>query len=133
EDGSLEAVDPGELRDLGVGQRADSRDRDVGRQRALAGLDLPALVRLIPAHRLDLMIEAQVVLQALARHHSAHVVPDLLLGRERPAPAGVLLLGPGVENAGDVTRTAGVRVVPPGPPKVARALEHDEVVHASLL
>src|SRR5581483_9433138 len=133
ENRAAEAVTAFEVRDLGVSQRADGGDGDLGRERALAGLDFPALLVLVPAHRLDLVVEAQVRAEPLAGDHAAHVVPDLGLAGKGATPARVLLIRPGIEDARDIAGTPGVSVVTPGPAELGGALEYDEVVHPGLL
>ena len=129
----MKRVEPGQVRDRRIGEGADGGDGHAGRERALAGLDLPPLGVAVPAHREDLVVKADVAGEVVAGDDLAHVVPDLLLAGERLAPARVLLGGPRVEDARDVAGAAGVGVVAPGAAEIVGALEDHEVVEAGPL
>ena len=132
-DAALEAVQPRELGDRRIGQGAGGGDDHLGGEVAGRGLDLPALAVVVPVGRQHLMPEAQVGRQVVAPGHLLDVGLDLGLAGEGAAPAGVLLVGERVQDAGDVAGAARVGVVAPGAAEVVGALEDHEVLDAVLL
>ena len=54
------------------------------------------------------------------------VIQDLGLPTVIPAPGGVLGEGVAVEVTGDITGTARIGVLPPGPPQPSRFLQDGE-------
>jgi hypothetical protein len=66
--------------------------------------------------------------EVMATGHVVDVGLDLGLAGEGAAPGWVLLIGVGVQDAGDVTRAPGIAVVTPGAAQVAGPLEHHEVL-----
>ena len=130
---SLEALDPRDVGQLGLAQRAHAGDEEVGGEAALVGLDSPDLGFVVPGGLGDGVVVADVRVEPVLGRAVAQVVPDLRLGREGAAPARVRLEGEGVEMRGDVAGAAGIGVVAPGAAEVARPLQDHEVVHAGLL
>src|SRR6201999_526111 len=75
-----------------------------------------------------LVVVAHVPGDAVPARDVVNVGVDLRLVGEGAGPPRVLLVGVGVQDAGDVARATGITVVAPGPAQVVGALEHHGVL-----
>ena len=132
EDLALEVLEPGDVGERGVGERAGAEDDRVGGPGALRRRHGPALVVVRPAGLGDLVVVPGEAVDPVLGRHPLQVGVDLRLGGERAAPVGVRREREGVEVAGHVAGAARVGVVPPGAADVAVALEDEEVLDAGL-
>jgi hypothetical protein len=130
---ALEGVEPLDVGDGRLAQRAHAADHDVRGVRPLRGLDAPQLRVVVPAHLLDLVAEADVGQDAVVLRALAQVGEDLGLRREQPTPIGVGRERERVEVRLHVAGAARIGVVAPGPAHVGRALQDHEVIDAGLL
>ena len=132
EDGPLEAVEAGDLREARLGEGPRRGHQHVGRVRTVAGLDTPARTPLVPHGLGDVVAEADVREDAEALGHVAEVGPDLGLRREPARPAWVRRERERVEVRLHVAGGAGVTVIAPHPAHVVGTLQHDEVADPRL-
>src|SRR5436305_2713112 len=127
EDRAREVVEAWQVGKARLAERAGrGRDRPRG-ELAVGGADPPALRFVVPLGLLDLAAEDRVFVDALLARDCTQVFLDLVLRRERRAPARVGGERKRVEVARHVAGAAGVGVVAPGATDVRAALEQDEV------
>ena len=134
EDRPFEAVDPLDVGQLRLAQRADARDEHLGGQ--LAGGSFSIRHSSASSSQRadgDLVAIADVRVDAVLASDPAQVLPDLGLRRERPAPVRVGRERERVQVRGHVAGAARVGVIAPGAAQLLGPLEHDEVVDALLL
>ena len=132
EDLAGEILDPGDVGQRGLAQRADRGDHDVGGVRTLVGFDLPHRPLGVPPRAGDLTPEAVLVAHVEAGGDGLDVALDLRLGGERAGPGRVEGERVRVQLGGDVAGGAGVGVVAPGTTDFRAAFEHDEIRLAPL-
>jgi hypothetical protein len=126
---ALKALDARDVRKPRLGQRSHAADQHARGERPRRGADLPPLLVLVPAGRLDL--DAREDLEALGA--AAQIVADLGLGGVGVRPVGVGQEGERVEVRGNVAPAARIGVGVPAAANVGGALEHEEVVDPPLL
>ena len=121
-----ELVDPGQVGDGRVAERAGGTDQDPGAVVAAGGAQQPALALVVPPRLVHLVAQPQPRAYPEAVDAAAQVVPDLRLAGERVRPAGVGGEGERVEVRRDVAGAARVGVVTPGAADVLTPVEDDE-------
>src|SRR5260221_11548623 len=94
---------------------------------------MPALLILFPRSVLQFAIPLDVGKDAIALCTLTEIVPDLGLRRVHAAPIWIEREGEGVQVRGDITGTAWIRVIAPGPPDICRPLDHHKIFLALLL
>ena len=133
EDLALEAPQPADLRHGGVAQRPGRVDEQRRRPVAARRLDVPQLALVVPRRARQLVVQAQVLAEAVACGDGPQVRPDLRLARVRPRPRRVRLGRERVQVRGHVALAARIRVGLPRAADVAGPLEDHEVLDARVL
>src|SRR5690606_38101162 len=127
---TFDAIQMGDVRNVQRSHSADQKAPLIAA--ALRVLDRPDTFGRVPLRADHFPPEADESPQTVLVDQTLEVVEDFLLAGEPARPVGVLLEREGIHVRLDVTRTAGVAVVPPRATDLVGLLQDDEVVPARL-
>ena len=126
-----EAVEPVDVRRLGLGEDAGGADHVAGGDGPATGAaELPEVGLLVEGRAGDLGVQHDALAQAVAVHAALGVVLELLAGRVGLRPVVALLEGELVAGRRDVDADARVGVPVPGAADAVAGLEQDRVAEA---
>src|SRR6266700_2438128 len=94
---------------------------------------MPALLFFIPHSLPQLAVPADMRQNIIAHSNVAQIIPNLRLRRVHATPLWIEREGEGIQVRGNITGTAGIRVVTPRPPNICRALQHYKILITRLL
>src|SRR5579862_7640856 len=92
-----------------------SHDKNVCYNLAMAGRNIPSAFIVLPRSIQQLAIPTNIGKDAELFGAVTQILPDFFLRRKHPCPAWIKRKRKGVKMGRDITGTAGIRIITPGP------------------